>query len=157
MTTKAGGMSDLAHMLYRFDRKLDLILFNQGVTMADTSAAVAILNEIEGEESELATDYRGLLEKISTLSANQAPSQEEVDALTEHAAKIAAGFKALHEAEATDAPVPDAPETPVAPPAETPPVSETPPTTETVTPVSTVPPVSSETATPPVTPTEPAA
>src|ERR1700743_3225260 len=100
-------MSELTHLLRPIHRKLDLILFYQGVTMADTSAAVAILDEIDGEESELATDYRGLLEKIATLSANQAPSQEEVDALTEHAAKIATGFKALHEAEASGAPAPD--------------------------------------------------
>jgi len=137
--------------------------------MADTSAAVAILDEIDGEESELATDYRGLLEKISTLSANQAPSQEEVDALTEHAAKIAAGFKALHDAEASGAPAPSTDPEEVAPPAGSSPVAtetpseETKPATpgtettfpsETATPVSTTPPVSTETT---VSPPEPAA
>jgi hypothetical protein len=142
------------HLMERIEKKLDLLLQQQGAVMADVSAANAILSEIDGEQSELVSDYSTLLEKIATLSTEHPPTEAELADLTSHAAKIAAGFKALHEAESTDAPAPvNAPpaETPVVtPPVETPPVTTEPalPTNEPTPPSTETPPASTETPPP---------
>jgi hypothetical protein len=124
-------MPDLEHLLRPVHRKLDLIIEELDINielgeanMTDTTALTAAIAELDADEVAAVAEFKTLEEDIAGLTTSQAPSQAEIDALTQHATAIATALKAGTPAAVVTPPVEPPPvETPVVtPPVETPPV-----------------------------------
>lgn len=110
----------LADALRPVEEKLNLLLETQGEIMADVQKLNEAIDALGGAEEAAVAELADLSQELAQLDANQAPTQAQIDVLTEKATGIATALKGGTEAAAAEDVTP-----PVEPPVETPPV-ETP-------------------------------